>query len=649
MNIRKEQKEKGIGFSKNKLLSRLFSVLAPFVLLALFELALRLFGYGTNMNLFREYQLDDGFMTMNQNVSKKYFMNEADATVGQVDIFRKEKTPDTFRAFVLGASTSIGFPFTANGSFSRWLQYRLMNTFPEKEIEIINLSLTAVNSYTALDFTKQLIKYEPDVVLVYMGHNEYYGALGVGSTSKLGNNIKLVRFLINLRELRIVQLINNINQKINKNDEVSSSGENLMIEMAGDYNISLGSDKYQMGIEQFRSNMDDICRILSNKNIPTVISTIVSNEMSLEPFISDTTNNELSAEYYFDLATENYNKGNFKDAKDQFIEAKDLDMLRFRAPEEINQIIVDLSKKYSSVYLADSKSMFEERSEHGILGNETIMDHLHPYLHGQALISDIFYTTLKENGIISIPEDNEMNFTELLKEMPITAVDSLKGTFTMNLLLKEWPFNKKDLPELDTESSLEARLANQIVYDGNYWFMAMDELSKYYQQNENWADALKVAESSILAFPYDEESYIESYNMSLKENDIKKAAFHLYKAFHLNPDLDKARGLFSLNMDMDDTEKALTYLNYLAENDQKNNAAYSTMKGNLELINTLKTIIKAEPDNIESINALANVYLQLRYKKATIKYLEMALTEDSDNTQSLDLMKQAEVLPDSYY
>ncbi len=634
--------------SQGKIFPRVLSVLIPIVLLAVLEIALRIFGYGVNMDLFSEYKLDNSFLIMNPEVSKKYFTNSEDATHGLAEIFRKEKSPETFRAFVLGASTGIGFPYTSNGSFSRWLKYRLMNEYPDKEIEIINLSLTAVNSYAALDFTKQITAYNPDVVLVYLGHNEYYGALGIGSTSKLGNNIRLVRFLTNIRELRIVQLINNINQSANTSEDESGANENLMVEMAGDKDIAFGSEKYQMGIEQFRSNMDAICQILSNKNIPTVISTLISNEKSLTPFISDTINSELSAEYYFELATENYNNGDYGNAKDQFVKAKELDMLRYRAPEEMNRIISDLANKYSDVYMADTKKIFAEHSEHGILGNEMLMDHVHPYLFGQGLISDSFYNTLKKNKIVPGSNSIEMTFSELLEEMPLTTVDSLKGIFLMDLFLKEWPFNRTDIPEPDTENSFEAKLANQIVYDGSLWFQAMDELSKYYQQNEDWADALKVAEASMLEFPYEESSYAASYQMSLKLNNLKKAEFHLHKAFQLNPETDKARDLFSLNMDIDDTEKAKGFLAFLIENDQTNSVAYSAMKGNLELINTLKTTLEISPDKIDPLNALAGIFLKLNYKNAAIKYMEMALKEDPDNTQSLELLEQAKALPNFY-
>ena len=72
----------------------------------------------------------------------------------------------------------MGFPYPNNISFQRMLKYQLQKTNPDKDIEIINLALTAINSYTFYDFAQELVHFEPDAIFIYGGHNEYYGALG---------------------------------------------------------------------------------------------------------------------------------------------------------------------------------------------------------------------------------------------------------------------------------------------------------------------------------------------------------------------------------------------------------------------------------------------------------------------------------------
>ena len=185
------------------------AILLPLVALFLLEGVLRLVGYGQEYPLFVASD-QPGHVVMNPRVSEKYFTNSRDATIGFQEPFSLEKAPNTFRIFVFGASTAVGYPYLHNGSFHRWLQYRLNCTFPDKRIEVINLALTAVNSYTVWDFAHQLPDYQPDAVLIYAGHNEYYGALGVGSTSAIGSTPALVRLVLYLREYRTVQWLTSV-------------------------------------------------------------------------------------------------------------------------------------------------------------------------------------------------------------------------------------------------------------------------------------------------------------------------------------------------------------------------------------------------------------------------------------------------------
>src|ERR1700752_3399279 len=180
---------------KRKLwLFRVIAMLLPFVLLFLLEVALRIFHYGYDTSLFIEYPGNKDYWVMNPDASKKYFTDQLNATTGNREPFRKEKEANTLRIFVLGESTTIGYPYFHNGSFHRWLLYRLMAGYPDKKIEMVNVSLTAVNSFTGLGFSKEVVRYQPDAVLIYTGHNEYYGALGVGSTNRIGGNPRLVNF-----------------------------------------------------------------------------------------------------------------------------------------------------------------------------------------------------------------------------------------------------------------------------------------------------------------------------------------------------------------------------------------------------------------------------------------------------------------------
>jgi hypothetical protein len=108
----KKPEKKMVTQSKNKNRERVFKLIAlllPFLFFIAFELILRLFGYGYDLSLFNEYKDDNRFYVLNNKIGLKYFSNEEDSRVGNHDIFLKEKSANTYRIFILGASSSFGF------------------------------------------------------------------------------------------------------------------------------------------------------------------------------------------------------------------------------------------------------------------------------------------------------------------------------------------------------------------------------------------------------------------------------------------------------------------------------------------------------------------------------------------------------------
>ncbi|MBN1597524.1 MAG: hypothetical protein JW894_04480 [Bacteroidales bacterium] len=629
-------------YNKNRIIAfRVLSIIFSVILIVLAELLLRLFGYGYNLKLFTESNRDENCWEMSRYASYKYFTDEENITLGYIEPFKKQKEEDTYRIFVLGESTTIGFPYEHNGSFHRWLKYRLMFTFPEKNFEIINLSLTAVNSYTIYDFAREIVKYEPDAVLIYVGHNEYYGALGVGSTSNLGVNPVIVRSILKLRNLRLYQLLNNAIIKIRKkaSDKDTEISEGLMISMPADKEIHYGSRKYKLGIEQFQNNMDKACKLISEKNIPVFFSNVVSNEKDLPPFISDTTNFMNSAYFQYTLASKMYKDGKYEKAKQFYIKAKELDMLRFRAPEAINDIILEISDKYPGVCYVDSKSLFEKNSPHGIIGNETLLEHVHPNLFGYAILSDAFYESMREHSLISNDWGTAMSFEELLDQMPVTIIDSMLGEYTISFMRNHWPFTSNPVPTeslIKKDTELE-KITHELFFREITWNIAMDRLREIYISSGNFEENLKISEAFALEYPSIEQNYKSAAALCLRLNNRGKAIFYISKGFRLNPNFKAARQLSKLCLDEDDPFKAIEYLNYMSQNSGTGSNLSSIIMIVEEII-TLKSKMINNQDNIDILNKIALNYLRVGNLISSKKYISAALKIDPGNKKAMQIL-----------
>jgi hypothetical protein len=511
---------------KRKIIFKAVAILLPLLFLLLVEGLLRLFGYGQSAALFVRDPDDAAYYVMNPSASSIYFSDAANATKGNIERFPMRKPAGALRIFVLGESTTAGYPYMHNGSFHRWLQYRLMHSYPDREVEVINISLTAVNSYTVLGFGRQVMDYEPDAILVYTGHNEYYGALGVGSTSRIGGSRSLVKIILWLRRWRLVQLIQGLVRSFQAAPAIDTR-ENLMQRMAEKQTISYGSADYYAGIRQFGENVDAFCRLCSDHRVPLFLSTLVSNERDQAPLIS--AKGGPGADEEFRLGEAAYAAGRYMEAKRAFVRAKELDLLRFRAPDTLNAIIRTLCRTYEGdVHLVDARSLFEAHSPHGILGKETLLEHVHPNLYGYALLSEAFYTSMKGAGILA-GETGGMSLDTLLQRMPVTRVDSFYGVYTIMMLKMRWPFHDTIPAGYVRGSSPEEKLAGALAVGRISWLDAMDQLFKYRLKINDRRGALQAVEAVMLEHP-ENRTYLEYCSrLSFEAGYPREGAFYLQK------------------------------------------------------------------------------------------------------------------------
>jgi len=592
-------------------------LLLPVLFLLLLELCLRILGYGHEIGLFITDPDDKNAWVMNSHASEKFFSNTTDATVGNSEKFSKEKAPGTLRIFVLGESTTIGYPYMHNGSFHRMLQYRLLREYPQLNTEIINLSLTAVNSYTVLDFAKQVAACEPDAVFIYCGHNEYYGAMGVASTNAVNGNPLFIRTLFALRGSRVWQLLNNAyHTMFSRKAATKMQEENLMERMAGKQQVPYQSELYKKGIAQFEHNMQEVCTIFSGKNIPVFMSNLVSNEKDLAPFIS--TPGKDGAADYFQQAKQTYHNGDYTIAKSLFSKASELDLLKFRAPDEMNKTIAMLCKKNKGIHLVDTKQLFVHSSAGGILGNETLLEHVHPNLYGYALLSEAFYQAIKTQHLLPANSNNAMRFEQLRNELPVTMVDSIKGAFEIAALKMRWPFHDsvKPLPV----QSFEARLASKLLTKELSWNNMLDTLMPYYLQHRNYVEALKVAESALLEYPHNTTFYLFAANCSKQLKDTGRLVLYLGKAFQLSASPALAKQLVDAHLASDDPAGAMPYLDYLITNTRA--ADMIAVKKMLTETVAYKKVLDSSFSKTIALQ-VAEVYRKLGYDAVAGKYNAM--------------------------
>jgi len=190
--------------------------------------------------------------------------------------------------------------------------------------------MSAVNSYTLLDFVDEITALKPDLILIYAGHNEYLGIMGVGSAFAAKSGRLATLLSLKLKNFKLYQLLQYLLFSVQNQQKNDVSDRTLMSKIAKKKNIVFDSPLFKAGIEQFTDNLDLILAKYQQQQIPVMIATLVSNEKDQPPFASSaSTNGHISAMDSYKKALKTLKSGNKIAARALFQMARDNDTLRF--------------------------------------------------------------------------------------------------------------------------------------------------------------------------------------------------------------------------------------------------------------------------------------------------------------------------------
>jgi lysophospholipase L1-like esterase len=481
----------------------------PFALLAGAELALRSAGHGRDIEpLFIASPQQPDYLQANPRVVTRFFTDPTQAPAVSIETayFRRQKQAGTFRVFVQGESSAAGFPYGLGASLAGALDQRLERVFPSREIEVISTAMAAVNSYALLDFADEIIAQQPDAVIVYVGHNEYLGILGVGSSMRLAATPGITRAFLAARDWRLFQLMSQVYARLRPAAAVASgtAGESLMARVAGDRSIALQSELYRRGVEQFESNLERLLERYRRAGVPVLIGTLASNERDQSPLAvlagveSDAAG---AARTAYHAAQDADEAGNFAAAREGYAWARDLDPLRFRAPADFNSIVVRIAKAQGA-RVVDVQSAFVAASPNGLVGQSLLLEHVHPNLDGYFLLADAFFSALIANGLPGAPEV-DLTTTEARAGLPVSDIDRFLGDYKVLRIKAGWPFSDgRTTVTLPAPASEAERLAQELYQEQISWPEAHDRLRRHYQAQGDRAGYAHVTAILADAFPF---------------------------------------------------------------------------------------------------------------------------------------------------
>jgi lysophospholipase L1-like esterase len=464
-------KEKDLKKAKKERI--FFAVYITFLILCvvLSEVLLRLVGFGIDTKPFHKVKINGtNYYRDNTSFINKYYPSSSmRIKTEEKNLFPVKKVPGSIRGFVVGGSTAQGYPYASNQSFSAFLQRSLRDANKAKSVDVINMGYSAMSSYYVADAAKKILRYKPDFLIIYAGHNEYYGTISAMS-GQSHNGRKNYLFL---KEFRLFQLFD----KLLHFKSASNGGKTLMDRQFSGAAFVQNEETDTQVAKNFVNNISEVVKLYAKKNIPVIIYEPVSNLFDMPPFAGkdDATHRNLiekslealgmaddteikkcrdSAKKIADNANLAYLEAVYlaregQDSYYQLVKGKDSDCIPFRARSLLTS---ELEKKctasnYRNLFYIPTSTLM--RNEGIIPDNSFFADHLHFSIAGNRWIARqaaVVLENIFESEHDKLFEIFEMDNENFCKQFPLSQLDRYRVAGSILSLVKNQPFTSMIIP-----------------------------------------------------------------------------------------------------------------------------------------------------------------------------------------------------------
>jgi len=351
--------------------------------------------------------------------------------------FAATKPHDGFRIFVLGGSSAQGFPWGGQLAFTHLLGAALQDAWPDRTVEAVNAAAMSYGSHRLRILAAELAGYDPDLFVVYGGHNEFVERRFYERILDRPAQLDALRAI--LYRSRVFSLMNDLLERTPEavdaaDPQVASTGELLGLDVQREYSVDVAAAEREEVSRNFEENLRAIVQLAREAGAQVVLCTVPSNIREWVPnqsrfddalgfddrqvvlgLLKDATaaldggdveaalaSSERAvgiapghAEAHFVLGRCLDAVGRPAEARAAFTRARDLDAQPARASSELNEILREVAVD-EGVVLLDLDSVFADASPDGLVGFNLLEDYVHPKPEGHRLIARELWRVILE-------------------------------------------------------------------------------------------------------------------------------------------------------------------------------------------------------------------------------------------------------------
>ncbi len=457
-------------------LFRILALCSPLLLVCVAELGLRLVGWRYPTSFFLKIT-DNGQQVLLENPRFGWrFFPPSLARAPQPLRLVIPKPPGTFRVLVFGESAAMGDPEPAFG-FARQLERMLQARHLEKRIEVFNVAMTAINSHVMRQIAADCTRVQGDCWVVYAGNNEVIGPYGAGTVfGRQGLPAGAVRLALLLKETALGQLA----ARFAARSDLPGDWQGM--EMFLGQQVPREDARLRRVYENFAANLKAVARLGKSCGAKVLFTTVTVNLKDSPPFASahrtGLTPIELEkfreafevgrraeqqgrlsealasyreaaqidpdyAELAFRRASCELGQSDPSAARKDFMLARDLDTLRFRADQRLNETILKSAAEERIPLLDAEQKLVRLSSTNSVEGDDLFYDHVHLNFHGNYLLASLAVPEVERALTPSSASNAPPLLTEsdVAKSLAFTEYEQRRVYTEMRARLQQPPFS----------------------------------------------------------------------------------------------------------------------------------------------------------------------------------------------------------------
>jgi len=591
-------------------------------------------GFSSYIPLFVEETELNGKTTMVTAKNKLQFFNP--------QRFSKNKLTGTYRIFCLGGSTTAGRPYDDTMSFCGWLRAMLPKADPSRQWEIINAGGVSYASYRVAALMKELVRYEPDLFIIYSGHNEFLEHRTYGRIINTPGVVRSVGAIMSRTHIYagLKRAIDKVGGRLapttGKRAYLPDEVKTILENSHGPQEYHRDTEFQKQVLSHYRYNLTRMVDIARSVGAKVILVTPASNLRHCSPFKSEHRNglNDDDRKYWqtlFDQASETYAAAQwqetltaidkaialddqyahlhylrgcvlwelkrYNEARTAFIRALDEDVCPLRVLTSMLDIVIEVAEE-RNVPLVDFVGLLERQSEHATPGESLFLDHVHPTIEGNRQLALALLEAMNKQGIV--------HFTSTWGDAEIKRVMH------------------------NVEDHLDRRTHG----------IALRNLSRLFRWAGKFEEGHKMALRATQMAPNDAEAHFQAGANAMELGRIDEAIGHLRQALRIEPNyvhVHRALGIALYSQagalaEQDKLDEAIFHYRQALQTKPDYTEAHNDLgsalaaQGRLnEAISHYRRALEIEPDYIQVHYNLGSILLKMGKLEEAISHFSQAL------------------------